>query len=224
MTETIFMTGDSLAAHKEEYKRPETGWFEKFNLYLSPNVKTKNFAFNGASTKTFLERNLLNKIDQEIKENDYLLIGFGHNDQKVEDPNWGTTIPVYQRNLQKFIDIAIKHHAIPVVLSSVVRRKFKGNNLINSLGQYPIAAKEIAQKNNILFIDLNQITYTYIKKLGPQKSLKIYLNVDHSTNYPQGIHDNTHLSALGAKIIAGMVAKKLKDAHFLISDNIHLDA
>lgn len=222
MSITIFMAGDSTAAHKQENKRPETGWFEKFYLYLSSNIKTKNFAFNGASTKTFLKKGLLDQIDHEIKAGDYLFIQFGHNDQKVEDPNWGTSITTYKNNLQKFVNVAKKHNAIPVILSSIVRRRFEGNKLINSLGKYPAAAQEIAKKNHIAFIDLNQITYNQLQKLGPEKGKSWFLNVDHSENYPDGVHDNTHLNPEGAKTIAGFAANSIKNSNLSLSKYIEI--
>lgn len=222
MTTTIYMAGDSTAAHKEADKRPETGWFEKLNLFLPDDITTKNYAFNGASTKTFFKNGKLDLIDNNIKEGDYLLIQFGHNDQKVEDPNWGTTLDEYQHNLQKLVDTAQKHDAIPVILSSIVRRRFDGNTLINSLGEYPAAAHEVASNNGITFIDLNAITYNALQKLGPEKGKSWYLNVDHSENYPNGVHDNTHLNPDGATVIARFVAEEISKSNLPIAKRIEL--
>lgn len=222
MTTTIYMSGDSTAAHKEADKRPETGWFEKLGLFLPDDITTKNYAFNGASTKTFLKKGKLDQIDANIKENDYLLIQFGHNDQKVETPDWGTTLDEYQHNLQKLVDTAKRHNAIPVILSSIVRRKFDGPKLINSLGKYPEVAHKVASDNNITFIDLNTITYDALQKLGPEKGKSWYLNVNHSKNYPNGVHDNTHLNPDGATTIAHFVAVELSKSNLPIAKRMKL--
>lgn len=219
---TVFIAGDSTAAHKADNKRPETGWAEKLEDYFSYQIIVNNLAFNGASTKTFIKKGLLNDIDNEIKENDYLIIQFGHNDQKIEDPNWGTTIDEYQNNLNKFVNIAQQHKAIPIILSSIVRRRYKNNHLVNSLGEYPKAAENYAKEKNVFYINMNKITFEYINKLTPEDSLKLYLNIDFSTNYPTGVHDNTHLNDYGATIIAELVAKELKKLDIPLAKEIKI--
>ncbi len=209
MSRKIFIAGDSTAATKAEDKRPETGWGEKLQQFCSTNYEVRNLAFNGASTKTFIKQGLLEKLRQEISQNDYLIIQFGHNDQKIEDPNWGTSISEYQNNLASFIDVAKQNNAIPIVLSSIIRRHYEKGKLINTLGAYPQAAHDAAIANNAFFIDLNKITFAYISLMSPKESQKLWLNVDHSVNYPQGIHDNTHLNDAGATLIAKLVAQEI---------------
>lgn len=209
MSRKIFIAGDSTAATKAEDKRPETGWGEKLQQFCSTNYEVRNLAFNGASTKTFIKQGLLEKLRQEISQNDYLIIQFGHNDQKIEDPNWGTSISEYQNNLASFIDVAKQNNAIPIVLSSIIRRHYEKGKLINTLGAYPQAAHDAAIANDAFFIDLNKISFAYISLMSPKESQKLWLNVDHSVNYPQGIHDNTHLNDAGATLIAKLVAQEI---------------
>lgn len=209
MNRKIFIAGDSTAATKAEDKRPETGWGEKLQQFCSTKYEVRNLAFNGASTKTFIKQGLLEKLMQEISQNDYLIIQFGHNDQKIEDPNWGTSISEYQNNLASFIDVAKQNNAIPIVLSSIIRRHYEKGKLINTLGAYPQAAHDAATANDAFFIDLNKISFAYISLMSPNESQKLWLNVDHSVNYPQGIHDNTHLNDAGATLIAKLVAQEI---------------
>ncbi|MDO9628774.1 MAG: hypothetical protein Q7I99_02635 [Acholeplasmataceae bacterium] len=82
----LYIAGDSTASIKQDDKRPETGWGECLHEFVTPNIEIVNYAQNGKSTKSFIEEGLLDQIDKEIKEDDYLLIQFGHNDQKIEDP------------------------------------------------------------------------------------------------------------------------------------------
>ena len=209
MSRKIFIAGDSTASTKAEDKRPETGWGEKLQQFCSTNYEVRNLAFKGASTKTFIKQGLLEKLRQEISQNDYLIIQFGHNDQKIEDPNWGTSISEYQNNLARFIDVAKHNNAIPIVLSSIIRRHYEKGKLINTLGAYPQAAHDAAIANDAFFIDLNKISFAYISLMSPKESQKLWLNVDHSVNYPQGIHDNTHLNDAGATLIAKLVAQEI---------------
>lgn len=220
MSNIIFIAGDSTAAIKANDKRPETGWAEKLQKFCSSKYVVKDLAFNGASTKTFLKKGILDDIDKEINAGDYLIIQFGHNDQKVEDPNWGTTISEYKQNLTKFINTAKKHNAIPIVLSSIIRRRYENGKLVNTLGEYPKAAKNCAQENDVLFIDMNKVTFDYVKPLTPDKSKTLWLNVDHSDNYPKGVHDNTHLNDHGATVVANLVAKEIKKLSTPLSKEI----
>ncbi len=223
MSRKIFIAGDSTAATKAEDKRPETGWGEKLQQFCSTNYEVRNLAFNGASTKTFIKKRLLGKLRQEISQNDYLIIQFGHNDQKIEDPNWGTSISEYQNNLASFIDVTKQNNAIPIVLSSIIRRHYEKGKLINTLGAYPQAAHDAAIANNAFFIDLNKITFAYISLMSPKESQKLWLNVDHSVNYPQGIHDNTHLNDAGATLIAKLVAQEIAKLATPLSKEIRIN-
>ena len=87
---TIYIAGDSTAAIKLPEKRPETGWGEAFQAYFKENVKIENRAINGRSTKSFINEGHLDKIEKSIQPGDYLIIQFGHNDQKIEDLERGT--------------------------------------------------------------------------------------------------------------------------------------
>lgn len=223
MSSKIFIAGDSTAAAKADIKRPETGWAEKLSHFCSSKYVIRNFALNGASTKTFIKRGLLDDIDKEIGQNDYLIVQFGHNDQKIEDPNWGTSISEYKINLTKFINVAKRHNAIPIILSSIIRRCYKDGKLVNSLGNYPKAAQECALEEQALFVDINKVTFHYVSLLTPEESKKLWLNVNYSLNYPKGVHDNTHLSDFGATIIAKLVAKELAKLPISLAKDITIN-
>ena len=143
----VFIAGDSTAACKEENKRPETGWGEKLGLFFDKNVIIRNFAKNGRSSKSFMNEGLLDLIDKEINENDYLFIQFGHNDGKP-NPDRHTTFEEYQDNLMKYANVALSHKATPIFLTSISRRRFKEDKTldINTVEIYPEACKDFCKK------------------------------------------------------------------------------
>jgi lysophospholipase L1-like esterase len=211
---SIFIAGDSTASIKKEEKRPEYGWGEFLSHTLSFDATIQNLAENGRSSKSFIDEGRLKIIDQEIQENDLLLIQFGHNDQKSMDPSRYANVRTdYPNHLKLMIDVARKHHAIPVLLTSITRRDFIGGILNeNTHGGYPDAMRELAHREGVLLIDLFKITQQLISDMGEEASTSLFLHLEphESIHYPNGIKDNTHLNEQGAKLIASIISSHLE--------------
>lgn len=207
---TIFIAGDSTAAIKVPEKHPETGWGEAFQAYLKENVRLDNRALNGKSTKSFIKEGHLEAIERSIKSGDYLIIQFGHNDQKIEDPERGTQpYEDYQENLLKYVQVARSANAYPLLLTSVTRRNFVGNKIDeHSIGDYPKAMIEIAELNNVPVLDIHKRTRAFLNAVGREKSKDYFLHLTpgQSENYPDGIIDNTHFNEKGAIAIARLIS------------------
>lgn len=210
----LFIASDSTASIKTSDKRPETGWGEHLETFLSPKIKVVNKALNGRSSKSFVEEGHLDVIDQEIQKEDYLIIQFGHNDQKYEDPNRYTDPnSTYKDYVLRYLLVAKKNGAHPILVSSITRRHFIDGKLDpRSVPNYPKAMQELAILQGVPFIDLYQITQKLLNQLGEQSSKSIYLHLEKGAhpNYPKGIEDDTHLSPYGAKLIASLIAQELK--------------
>lgn len=208
----LFIAGDSTASIKAPDKRPESGWGEYLSTFISPNLNVINLAENGKSTKSFIDAGLLDQIDHLIQENDYLLIQFGHNDEKKDDPLRYTSKTDYQKNIEHMILVAKKHQAIPILISSITRRKFISGKLDkDALADYPHYMKEVSERLKTHYIDAYKITQSIVSQLGESSSKKVYLHLnekDHP-NYPNGLKDDTHLSPYGAKLFASLIALEL---------------
>ena len=211
----IFIAGDSTAAIKLEEKRPESGWGEFLADFISPYLEVRNFAQNGRSSKSFIEEGILDQIDKEITKDDYLLIQFGHNDEKKEDSKrYTTAYGTYQENLLKLILTAKRHEAIPILITSITRRRFIDKEYIdpNALGEYPMAMLDVAKKYDVLYIDMFKISQKLLQDLGDGGSRQLFMHFkpNESVNYPNGLEDNTHFNPYGAKLIASIIAQELK--------------
>ncbi|MCB5236449.1 rhamnogalacturonan acetylesterase [Niallia circulans] len=212
---TIFIAGDSTAAEKTADRRPETGWGEKLSAFFTDQIVIDNRAINGRSAKSFINEGRLSAIEHTIRPRDYLFIQFGHNDQK-DDPVRGTEpYGDYQKNLHTFINTAFKHGAQPVLLTSVSRRHFT-DQLIDSmsLGEYPLAMKQFAKTHNIALLDIHKKSMELFQSLGPDLSKNYFLHLEahESSNYPNGIKDNTHFNEYGAEAIAQLISNALKES------------
>lgn len=86
-------------------------------------------------------------MERDFIPGDFLLIQFGHNDQKLEDPlRYTEPHTEYRRNLQLFIDSARSRGSFPVLLTSVSRRRFTtdGEPDPQAVGLYPQVMREVA--------------------------------------------------------------------------------
>src|SRR5690606_7710385 len=101
---TIHMIGDSTMANKERKAYPETGWGTPFSFFFDSTVTVVNHAKNGRSTKSFREEGLWQPVLERLKEGDYVLIQFGHNDEVKSKVGRYTTPDEFKANLSLYIE------------------------------------------------------------------------------------------------------------------------
>lgn len=210
---TIYIAGDSTAEAKPLHEKPMSGWGEYLNDFFDSTMTVSNHAMGGRSTKSFLDEKRLDVILGKLKEGDYLLIQFGHNDQKIEDPlRYTEAFGEYQENLKLFISKTREKKAIPILLSSISRRLFENGKIDRaSLGDYPKAMEEVSANANVIYIDANTLSADYLDELGIEKSKDLFLHLkpNEFNNYPEGLEDNTHFSEYGGRVFAKMIANEL---------------
>lgn len=99
----ILIIGDSTMSVKPEKAYPENGWGMALEKMISPSTELQNHARNGRSTKSFISEGLWEKVFQQISPGDYVIIQFGHNDEKSQDST-RYTIPqiTYKEKLSPF--------------------------------------------------------------------------------------------------------------------------
>ncbi|URZ00411.1 rhamnogalacturonan acetylesterase [Clostridium felsineum] len=214
---TVYIAGDSTVSNYTSDVAPRAGWGQVVGQYFSKYVTVDNCAISGRSSKSFIDEGHLNEILSKIKPNDYLLIQFGHNDEKIQDPTRYTDPDTtYKSYLKQYIDGARSHHATPVLITPVSRRSFDANGKITpSHGKYPSAMIDLAKEENVTVIDLTSVSAAYFENLGPLKTENIFLHLkpDENPNYPNGVSDDTHFQERGAKKVAKLVLKELKKSN-----------
>ena len=217
---TIYLAGDSTVASCPSHEAPMAGWGQTFHEYFSENVLIINKAMGGRSSNSFIEEGRLEAILNEMKPNDYLFIQFGHNDQK----SYGTEpYSTFQASLTEYIVGARAKGAIPILITPVHRRRFdEEGKLENSLGEYPNAMMQLAEKHDVPLIDLWSKTRELYEKLGIEGSKRLFtiFAPNEQANYPNGIEDNTHFCEHGAKevgklVIEGIIELQLPIARYV---------
>ena len=206
---TIYIAGDSTAANQTNVY---VGWGQMLQVFFKPEVVVDNRAANGRSSKSFIEEKRLDKISMAIQPNDYLLIQFGHNDQKPDER--GTQpFTTYPETLKKYIDAAREKGALPVLITSVHRRKFDENGVQQDThGDYSEAVRRLAAVEQIPLIDLHKRSGELLAELGVEKSIALFTHVAPGVyeKFPNGIKDDTHFSEYGATEMAKLVVSEIR--------------
>ena len=195
-TVTIGLIGDSTVAE-------QSGWGPAFAERFDRRATILNYAKSGATLQA-----LSKKLDELVQHQpDYVLIQFGHNDQKRYD------ITVYQDRLKSYAERIQKAGTQPVIVSSVTRRSFDANgkivsNLVKNekynyratLTDYAKAAEAVAKELKLPFLDLHRISIAHHNEIGREASM--------TYNFKEG--DKTHFNRKGAEAIADLILEELK--------------
>lgn len=212
------LMGDSTMADKDLSKEnPERGWGMRLPSHLDSCVEVVNYAQNGRSTKSFISRGLWDKVKSDLKTGEYLFIQFGHNDSKESDPErYAPAFGLYTENLEMFVEYALSVGAKPIIFSPVSRRWFDSEGRLKTgcHGDYPAAAKAVAQKYSIPYIDANAITQEWLISMGDEASRKYYMWIPEGVNprHPDGLQDNTHTNVAGARKLVELLLPAITGA------------
>ena len=208
---TVYVAGDSTAATYATADVPRAGWGQALPVFLRPEIAVVNGALSGASSKSFADLGRLDLILAAIRPGDVLLVSFGHNDEKADDPaRYTTPYGTFQDYLRRYLDGARARRAHPVLVTPVERRRFTADGVAYlSHGEYPDAMRALATETDTPLIDLTALSFALWGQLGPDATKEYFLWLDpgESPNYPAGVSDNTHFQAHGAIEVARLVAR-----------------
>lgn len=229
----VFIASDSLAQTYDDAQRPQTGWGEYIARYLGSgpcvishadgfdfpsamrydcsDVAVVNASMAARSTKTFIEEGKLDQILAEISEGDVLLIQFAANDATKARPQRYTTPDQFVQNLYRFVNGAMKHGAVPLILTPTPRCNFSAEGHYRAdFEEYASAERKFCKEKGVGLIDLADIGGRYMEKLGEMRARALYMKLSAGlySAYPDGLDDATHLSYLGAKVYARMIARE----------------
>ncbi|ALT00292.1 GntR family transcriptional regulator [Lacimicrobium alkaliphilum] len=210
----LHLVGDSTMSDKVNPAYPERGWGQLLPGFLSPEVEVINRAANGRSTRRFVNEGRWQALLDDLQAGDYVLIQFGHNDQKKSDPErYASVDKDYPAFLRQFIRQVQEKDATPMLASSICRRHFDENGELKlNLADYAQAARMVAKEEQVTFFDLQKLSCDFIQQQGPVNSQPYFIQVpaDLYQKFPEGKTDNTHLTLQGASRIAQLFVRELK--------------
>jgi lysophospholipase L1-like esterase len=219
----VFIAGDSTAANKEVKAFPETGWGMPFAYFFDSTVLVDNRAKNGRSTRTFISEGLWQKLIDDVHEDDYVFIQFGHNDESKEKTDRYTTPDEYKTNLARFINETRSKKAKPILLTPVSRRQFDSSGHVKETHLiYSALVREVAKQMNIPLVDLDGKSRELLEKFGPENSKLLFMQLapGEHPNYPEGRNDNTHFNELGARKMAQLVLQGIRELNLELASRI----
>ena len=224
----LFIVGDStLASFNDQYYYPRYGYGTMLYQFFNDDIEIINNALSGRSSRSYILEPEYEKTFNEMKKGDYLLIGFGHNDEKEDDflRFSDARLPLSDPKSFKYsiyhnyVEKALKLGVTPIISTPVVRLtkddKYEGVIIHDTKnGDYRKALIELGKEVNVNVIDLtlptkelyeklkyNEAIYHHAMTSGCKKDDKVVADCNSV--------DKTHLNIYGAKYVAYIFVKGL---------------
>ncbi|MDR1631622.1 MAG: rhamnogalacturonan acetylesterase, partial [Dysgonamonadaceae bacterium] len=218
----LFIGDSTVKNGSGDGRNGQWGWGDQIACFFdTAKIDVVNRAIGGRSSRTFISEGRWENILQTIHPGDYILIQFGHNDgSPVNDTARARgTIKGIGEETEEIVNLITKKHEIvhtfgwylrkyitdtkakgatPIILSPVPRDNFRDGKTVRNSANYGGWAKQVAEAENVPFIDLNErVAGEYDKiagKFGQAVIDSVYFYGDH-----------THTSLTGAKLNARQV-------------------
>lgn len=200
------------------------GWGYFAHEYFDENrITVENHALGGTSSRTFYNR-LWPEVLEGVRKGDWVIIELGHNDNGPYDsgrarasiPGIGKdalvvtikeigvkeTVYTYGEYMRRFIRDVKKRGAHPILMSLTPRNAWEDadSTIVTRVNEtFGLWAKQVAKKEHVPFIDLNEITARKFETFGKEKvKYMFYL-------------DRIHTSEFGARVNAASAAEGIRN-------------
>ena len=243
---TLYLVGDStVAAFNDPYYYPRYGYGTQIGNYLDSNVTVKNLALSGRSSKSFidpLDNGNYAMFTSSIKAGDYVIIGFGHNDEKADNtlytnPNTDVNDPTsFQHYLYTYyVQVAQAAGATPILATPVVRRDAAGvyagakahvtTDVISGGatfpgGDYPKAIRDLGAANGVVVIDNTANTMALGKQIFAAAGAAGTANLQAWVSAAPTSVDDTHTNIYGGAYYAYLIANALTTSSSSLKDHV----
>ncbi|MBR0334165.1 MAG: rhamnogalacturonan acetylesterase [Bacteroidales bacterium] len=245
----VHTIGDSTMATYAD-NSPKIGWGQVLQQFFTNDVKIVNHALSGRSSKSFYQEKW-SSVKSQIKEGDYVIIQFAHNDEKAngldgdslqayynknginKEANLRATSPndTYKEYLRKYINETREKGGQPILVSSICRKYFSSDkksikrNGRHDLGDKfdKLTANGLTSGNKVSTSD-HTYDYPYQMKLVAEEmgvpyldmttaTAKLFIETGETTVTTWfAAKDDTHTNATGAKIMADLFVRLLREA------------
>lgn len=250
----VLVVGDSTVCGTYSDARVQAqdlmGWGKYFNLYFTPEdeeteqregVEVYNFAVSGSSSRSFLESSGYQLMAKHLSKGDYLIIQFGHNDERESDLSVYTAWDLAREDVsdtgadetgaysfewflyEKYIRPAKDVGAVPILVSPTTRLNVESGKPNSFRHQeYREVMRKLAEEQNIPFVDLTGLSVDFYESTLETEGLFGVLRLHAFTDERREEVDSTHLSRYGAYRIAGLVARELSKQEIALA-NFYMD-
>jgi rhamnogalacturonyl hydrolase YesR/lysophospholipase L1-like esterase len=220
---TLFLVGDSTVRNGHgDGANNQMGWGEPLVSYFDTSkINVVNRAIGGRSSRTYITEGHWAQTLALIKPGDVVLFQFGHNDgntpgdigrtrgtidgvgdesKEVDNPitKQREVVHTFGWYMSKYVENTKAKGATPIICSLIPRKIWKDGKIVRGANTYGGWAREVAEKELIGFIDLNEITALKYDALGKAAVEPLFGD------------PHTHTSLAGAIINAESVVSGLK--------------
>ncbi|WP_404339606.1 rhamnogalacturonan acetylesterase [Sphingomonas sp. MMS12-HWE2-04] len=211
---TVFLAGDSTVT--DQRAEPAASWGQMLPALFGPDIAIANHAELGETLKSFVTELRFDKLLALARPGDWLMIQFGHNDQKAEWPQtYADPAVTYPAWLRTYIAEARRRGMHPVLVTSPERRNFANGRIKPSLLDYAEAMRKVAREDQVPLIDLQPATIALYEALGPEQAPRLFND---------GGKDRTHHNNAGAWLLARAVAAGMAQAVPDLAAHLYPDA
>jgi lysophospholipase L1-like esterase len=210
---TLYLAGDSTVT--DQGVAPSASWGQMLPRYFTPAIAIANHAESGETLKSFVTELRLDKLLSTLRRGDWVMIQFGHNDQKIQWPQtYVEAATTYRSWLRTYIAEVRRRGATPLLVTSPERRNFdQHGRIVPSLGDYPDAVRAVAREEGVALVDLNPLSVRFYESLGPEAAPRAFADEGR---------DKTHHSEYGADALAGLVVSGLRAANPALTAGLEL--
>ncbi len=218
--QTIFLCGNSTVTDQDF--DPWCSWGQIITQWLDPEVAVCNLAVSGETASGLLAAGKMDKAITMMKPGDIVMVEFGHNDQKQKGPGMGAYYN-YATALKTYIDQANAHGAMPILVTPTRRRFFdKEGHRQDTHGDYPDAMRQVASREGVGLIELQEMTGDLYEALGVDGSKAAFVHYPANTfpNQEKALADNTHFNPYGATEVAKCVVQGLRKLNSPVTEHL----
>lgn len=247
---TLYMVGDStMCSFADNYVYPRYGYGTQMSNWFDSKITMKNLAMSGRSSLSFTSESNYTTLKNSIQKGDYLLIGFGHNDEKDDDASRFRSAKYdsieaaladensFQSSLyNNYIKLAKEAGATPILATPIVRASttdnYSGSEAhVTSNGDYRQAVIDVANYYDVAYVDLTTITKNQYTTLGFDEAKWYHAFTagewadDTKTTVvaKEGSIDKTHLNIYGAKFVSYQFAEALDSTDCFLKNYVKDD-
>ena len=139
-----------------------------------------------------------------MRQPDYLLIQFGHNDQPGKGPARESAADgAFREHLAAFVDEARARNIKPILITPLTRRRWNPDGTIEpTLTEYAEATSIVAAQKQVPLIDLHRLSIAQCEAMGATAFRAFEPMTEDGA-------DHTHLNTDGSLAVAWIVVSEL---------------
>lgn len=167
----IILVGDSTTA-------VQSGWGASFcGRRVTSNIACVNLGRGGRSSGSYRSEGSWDIALAEMRpapyQRIYVLIQFGHNDQPGKPGRSTDLATEFPANLKRYVAEARALGAVPVLVTPLTRRQFQNGRLIDDLGPWAEATRQVAAELKAPLVDLHAKSSAAVQAMGAAAATRL---------------------------------------------------